>query len=138
MIESLVQATKNFFQHQLRENSIEKRLQKAEIMHKTHIDLLHGESTPAYFYLHEAFLSKTALALLGDDFLDQETIEDLSKEITNLIAGSAKLLSETHASGYFDIGIPDYVGEEAPQDIGTQRAFYIDDTLMLSIVLDKG
>ncbi len=138
MIKTLSKATHNFVEHQLREEATEKPCDNCPKMYTAKIDLIHGQTTPLYFYIHEPFLKKTALALLGDDTLDKESIEDLSKEIANLIAGSAKILAAESEAEAFDIGIPSFEGQNKPQNSGTQRAFYINNELMLSIVLDKG
>ncbi len=131
MIDVLSQATHNFVQHQLSLTSSEAGATDSQEFFHANIDLIsNGESKAAYFYYTNDFIQLVSEALLGEPSEDQEAIEDLIGETTNLIAGSAKTISDNA----FDIGLPHYIGKatKIPNN-GTYRAFSIDNKMMLGI-----
>ena len=131
MIDVLSQATHNFVQHQLRLTSQdESKVERSELFHANITLTKNGEDEPANFYYTNDFIQLVSEALLGEPSEDQEAIEDLISETTNLIAGSAKTIAENA----FDIGLPHYVGKVAKMpENGTYRAFSIDNKMMLCI-----
>lgn len=129
----LSQATHNFVEHQLRLTSTEVDLSQEYELYHSDIDLLSdGEKQQANFYYSDDFMKMICLAMLGEEAEDDETLQDLIKETTNQIAGSAKIL----ATQTFDIGLPNYLGKVTGQpENGTYRAFSIDNKVMLYITL---
>lgn len=133
MIDALSQATHNFVEHQLRLTSSEVDISDEHELFHSNITLTGSdEAKRADFYYTNDFIQLVCMAMLGEEAEDNETIEDLIGEVTNLIAGSAKILT-TKA---FDIGLPSYLGKvkEQPEN-GTYRAFSIDNKVMLYITL---
>lgn len=133
MIDVLSQATHNFIQHQLRLTSDEVGVIQQYDLYRSGIELHSaGQTQQVNFYYSDEFMQLICLAMLGEEAEDDETLEDLIKETTNLIAGSAKIL----AAQTFDIGLPNYLGKVTEQPgNGTYRAFSIDNKVMLYITL---
>ncbi|MCI6312981.1 MAG: chemotaxis protein CheX [Helicobacter sp.] len=82
----------------------------------TKISMLKG-STPdkdVFLLFDKAFLKIVAKAMLQDNDPNKETLEDMAKELANLIVGHAKMLAKGNAS--FSISVPSYLGHKLIKD----------------------
>ena len=82
----------------------------------TKISMLKG-STPdkdVFLLFDKAFLTIITKALLEEENPDKATLEDMAKELANLIVGHAKVLAKGDRS--FNISVPSYLGYKLIKD----------------------
>lgn len=69
------------------------------------------KETQWYLLFKKHSLNQISKALLFDDDSKEDDLDDLVKEIANLIIGSAKVILETNNSNaQYRIGVPDFLG----------------------------
>jgi DNA-binding protein YbaB len=96
MLETIIQAAKNFCQHQIDEPCKEREGATTQKVFISYIDIQKSDSSRYRIYLaaEKALVQKVAQLFLEEDESDDETLQDMTLETTNLIVGSAKVLAE--------------------------------------------
>ena len=84
----------------------------------TKISLLEKQGTAREVFLlfDKAFLRIFCIQLLDDNNPNTETLEDIAKEIANLVVGHAKVIGANENRQRFDISVPTYVGYKLLKD----------------------
>ncbi len=71
-----------------------------------------GKETNWYLFFKKDTLNEVAKVLLFEDNLNEDDLDDLLKEISNLIIGKAKvLLEEKNHSNTYEIDTPEFLGK---------------------------
>ncbi|RDU74291.1 chemotaxis protein CheX [Helicobacter anseris] len=79
-----------------------------------------------YIVTNKDFLRLLSIKLLAEDNPDEETLEDLSKEFTNLITGRAKVLLQEKGRS-FTISTPTFYHDKIMENYNNGVHFHIDD-----------
>lgn len=95
MLETIIKASENFCTHQIR---VPHEIYDGEVQMRTviaYIDIqtLNFNKHRVYIGASLGFAQRVAAALLEESESDEETLKDVMLETTNLIVGSAKVLS---------------------------------------------
>lgn len=82
----------------------------------TKISMLKGTEIDKDVFLlfDKAFLKIIAKSMLQEDDPDKATLEDMAKELANLVVGHAKVLAKGDKG--FNISVPSYVGYKLLKD----------------------
>ena len=111
MIQAIEQATNNFFNDIIGikikpSKSIGKNLYGAAIsMYEN------DEETLWYLLFQKHTLNEFSKALLFEDTLNEDELDDLVKEVANMIIGSAKVILETaNTQNSYHISTPEFLG----------------------------
>jgi CheY-specific phosphatase CheX len=102
MFNTIVKAAENFCIHQIRcEYTINDELNKERtLIAYIDIDANSGEKHRVYISADKAFVQKVSYIFLEEEESDDETLQDMLLETTNLIVGSAKVLAEESNESY--------------------------------------
>jgi chemotaxis protein CheY-P-specific phosphatase CheC len=88
-----------------------------------------GKETDWYLFFKKESLNEVAKVLLFEDNLSEDDLDDLLKEIANLIIGKAKvILEEKNKQNNYKIGTPEFlgkVGEKFPIKLKNKLLFNI-------------
>lgn len=68
-----------------------------------------GTHNDVFLVFNKAFLRIFCASFLGDDNPDEQTLEDMAKELANLVVGRAKVMTQ-ELGKKFNISTPDYLG----------------------------
>ncbi len=115
MFETIVKAAENFMDQQLgipaalSDEGIDMRTVIAYI----DIDSAASQTHRVYVACNDAMIAMIAELFLGEEESDQETLNDMALETTNMIVGSAKVLSEELSGQAFTIQTPHYVKHDS-------------------------
>ena len=102
MLDTIIEATENFCIHQIREShSIHDNVSKDRTL-IAYIDIEHDNGTKYRVYISadKSFIQRVSTIFLQEDESDEETLIDMALETTNMIVGSAKVLSEDSNESY--------------------------------------
>ena len=108
MLETIVEASKNFCIHQIREShSLSDNISKTRTL-IAYIDINTGTGSKHRVYVaaDALFMQKVSKLFLEEDESDEETLVDMALETTNLIVGSAKVIAEESTKNTYTIGTP--------------------------------
>jgi chemotaxis protein CheY-P-specific phosphatase CheC len=136
MFNIIIEAAKNFCKHQIRvDYSLHDELNQVRtLIACIDIDAHSGEKYRVYISADEAFIQRVSTLFLEEDESDEETLQDMLLETTNLIVGSAKVLAEGNNTPY-NIKTPNFekigVFDFAYDDIKTLQVQ--DDRLSIAI-----
>jgi len=116
MLKSIVEAAKNFTEHQIRSSfTLKKSIDKKTRTLIAFIDIEREDDKKCRVYVaaDEAFVQKVAELFLEEQESDAQTLQDMILETANLIVGSAKVLAQESDDINFTIKTPhfDKVGE---------------------------
>jgi hypothetical protein len=102
MLHTIIQATQNFCTHQIRlESTLDDRVtKKRTLIAYIDIDTQETKRYRVYLACEEGFIQKVSKLFLEEDESDEETLIDMALEMTNLIIGSAKVISEESNNPY--------------------------------------
>ena len=102
MFKTIIKAAENFCTHQIRcDYKIEDQISKGRtLIAYIDIDLHNGSEYRVYISADKAFVQKVSQIFLEEDESDDETLQDMLLETTNLIVGSAKVLAEDSDESY--------------------------------------
>lgn len=68
-----------------------------------------------YLFLKQDTLKEFGKSFLGDEVLCEEGLNDMCKEVANLIVGRAKsILQDTNPKIKYKLGTPEYLGKVSP------------------------
>ncbi len=102
MLSTIIEATQNFCIHQIRlPHLIHDEIQKKRTI-IAHIDIDREDQTHYRVYLSadKPFIQRVSKLFLDEDKSDDETLIDMTLELTNIIVGSAKVLAENSDNAY--------------------------------------
>lgn len=68
-----------------------------------------GTHNDVFLIFNKAFLYRFCLEFLGEDNPDENALEDMAKELANLIVGHAKVITQAKGRS-FNISTPHYLG----------------------------
>lgn len=102
MFNTIIEAAENFCIHQIRDKyTISDDVNKDRtLIAYIDIDAQGGERHRVYISADKAFIQKVSYIFLEEDESDDETLQDMLLETTNLIVGSAKVLAEKSNEPY--------------------------------------
>ena len=110
MLTTIIKAAENFCIHQIRE---EHRTSDTITKMRTfiaHIDIETSDLIKHRVYLgaKPAFVQRISKIFLEEDESDEETLRDMTLELTNLVVGSAKVIAEEENENTFTITTPNF------------------------------
>jgi len=110
MLTTIEKATENFCIHQIRVNHTihEGISKKSTLIAYIDIDTQNGKKHRVYIASDKAFMQRITKLFLEEDESDEETLIDMTLETTNLIVGSAKVLSEEENTNPYVINTPHF------------------------------
>ena len=110
MLETIKQAAENFCIHQIQEpcTTQDGITQKRTLVAYIDIETLDKTKYRVYLASDKEFVQKVAKLFLEEDESDDETLQDMTLEMANLIIGSAKVLAEDNQSLAFTIETPKF------------------------------
>ena len=102
MFNTIVEAAKNFCTHQIRDNYLinEDFNKSRTLIAYIDIDSKSGQKHRVYLSAEKSFIQRVSYILLEEKESDDETLQDMLLETTNLIVGSAKVLAEESGEPY--------------------------------------
>lgn len=139
MFETIIEASKNFCIHQIREqfSTAKKDLSPAGNYIKTYIDvIMQEEKYRIFFFFNIEIAQKIAYIFLEETITDQETLEDMALESTNLIVGSAKVIAQEKYNTNFLIQTP-YLNQEIKQFLSNDYLTISIENAIFTIYLEK-
>ena len=108
MVSFIVQAAENFCAHQIRLPYTVKSLlpKKRTLIAYLDIETKNGEKYRVYIGCDAILIQCISEIFLGEELSDMETLKDMLLETTNMIVGSAKILSEEQQASSFTLSTP--------------------------------
>jgi len=108
MLETIEQAARNFCIHQIRESFT---LQDGVVKTRTliayiDIDAKNKKKYRVYIALDKGFIQRVSKIFFEEDENDEDALIDMALETTNLIVGSAKVVSEEQNENPYTISTP--------------------------------
>jgi len=102
MLNTIIEATQNFCTHQIHlgstiDNDVTK---KRTLIAYIDIDTQEAKRYRVYLACEENFIQRVSKLFLEEDESDEETLIDMTLELTNLIVGSAKVIAEGSNDSY--------------------------------------
>jgi len=115
MFNTILQATQNFIQHQIREEFVLSTQTMNEQNIITYIDINTKDTLYRVYAIYNSeFAQKISFVFLEEEESDEETLQDMALESTNLIVGSAKVLAQDNDSIAFEIQTPHLQNDDTP------------------------
>lgn len=99
------------------------------------ITLKRESDIPLFVVFKQQSLKEIAEVLFMDDAPDEATLQDLSCEMANLIAGCAKTVASEKQSESFDISTPEFVGNQNINAKGSVRSSFRYREITFTLVL---
>ena len=114
MLSLILQAAENFCIHQIRESHETQECipKKRTLIAYLDIEVHSGEKYRTYVGCDEILLQCITEIFLGEETSDTETLRDMLLETTNMIVGSAKVLSGESCIHSFTISTPHYMSDD--------------------------
>lgn len=111
MLKTIVKASENFCIHQIRiDYTVKTKISKKRtLIAYIDIDTQAGQKYRVYIAPQESFIQRVSKLFLEEDKSDEETLIDMTLETTNLIVGSAKVISEEENINPYIIGTPHFL-----------------------------
>jgi len=111
MLTTIIEASKNFCQHQIREDFelSDGISQSRTLIAYIDIDTQDGTTYRVYIASDKNFMQRISTLFLEEDESDEETLIDMCLETTNLIVGSAKVIAEEANENPYTIKTPHFV-----------------------------
>jgi hypothetical protein len=141
MINFIIEASKNFVTHQMREKA-EKSNIKIETKNDsiyTFIDVNYlGSSLQVHINYEKNVLSQITLLMLGEEDDSLESLTEMALETTNMLVGSAKVLAE-ESSQSCTISTPHKSDKTTFENINQNdfTQIIINNTLAFSILINE-
>lgn len=114
MLSYILQAAENFCTHQigLPYLIIPERSKKRTLIAYLDVETHQGKLFRTYFGCDETLLQRIGEIFLGEETLEKETLRDMLLETTNMVIGSAKVISEESSENPFNIRTPHFLAHE--------------------------
>jgi len=108
MLKTIIQASENFCIHQIREPHVIRDgiNKKRTLIAYIDIDAQDGKKHRVYIASDKNFMQRISKLFLEEDESDEETLIDMTLETTNMIVGSAKVISEEADENPYTINTP--------------------------------
>ncbi len=133
MINYITTASENFFQHQVGTTCATGNISTQEKAYSAYIDITNSAHAVyrVYIVIDEPLLAHIAELFLGEDTPDEQTLQEMLLETTNMIVGSAKVLAEDSGSA-FSIATP-FIEKELFSTVAydDKRILNIEDNAMI-------
>ncbi len=102
MINYITTASKQFFQHQIGTTCAIDEIVPQESAYVAYIDItnLANAVYRVYIAMDEPILAHITELFLGEDTPDEQTLQEMLLETTNMVVGSAKVLAEESESAF--------------------------------------
>ena len=112
MKKAVLDATK-YFCSTILADSLEEGTITGQSYYGAAISLYENESEHIWYLLFKReILDEIAQNLLGEEHLNEDDLDDLLKEISNQIIGSAKvILQEKNPSKHYQLSVPEFMGQ---------------------------
>ena len=110
MISLIIEAAENFLHNQieLKTNKIDSLTQLRTVIASIDVKMDDGEIKCIYLGFNEALIKEIVSVYLMEDDADEQTMQDMALESTNMIVGSAKVLAEEAQKEHFMITTPTF------------------------------
>ena len=111
MLTTILEASQNFCQHQIGEDTqvSDGITQTRTLIAYIDIDTIAGKCHRVYVAADKNFMQRISKLFLEEDESDDETLMDMSLETTNLIVGSAKVIAEEANNNPYTIQTPHFL-----------------------------
>jgi len=111
MIQAIEQATNNFF-HEIMGIKIQTSKSISKNLYGAAISMYENDTETLWYLLFQKHtLNEFSKALLFEDGLNEDELDDLVKEVANMIIGSAKVILETaNTQNSYHISTPEFLG----------------------------
>lgn len=108
MLQEIEKASENFCIHQIRKpHTLHEGITKTRtLIAYIDINAKDTKSYRVYIAASSGFVQEVSRILLEEDESDDETLQDMTLEMTNLIVGSAKVIALEKDQNPFTIGTP--------------------------------
>ncbi len=115
MLPIILKAAENFCMHQigLPHTTVDSNEKKRTLIAYLDIKTKDGEKHRAYLGCDKLLIQHIAEIYLGEESSDEETLMDMLLETTNMIIGSAKVISEASDIDAFTISTPHFLKEDS-------------------------
>lgn len=113
MISLIIEAAENFLHNQIelkteRAEKIDSLTQMRTVIASIDVKMDDGEIRSVYLGFNEALIKEIVSVYLMEDDADDQTMQDMALESTNMIVGSAKVLAEEAQKEHFMITTPTF------------------------------
>lgn len=113
MISIIIEAAENFLHNQIelttkKSNSLNADSQMRTVIASIDVKMDDGDVRTVYLGFNEALIKEIVSVYLMEDDADDETMQDMALESTNMIVGSAKVLAEEADKEHFMITTPKF------------------------------
>lgn len=121
MISLIIQAAENFLHNQIelkteKKDKVDNLAEMRTVIASIDVQLDDGETKTVYLGFNEPLIQEIVSIYLGEDETDDQTMEDMALESTNMIVGSAKVLAEEAEKEHFMITTPKFKAIEEFQN----------------------
>ena len=113
MISIIIEAAENFLRDQIdlkthKHNKVDSLAQMRTVIASIDIQINTGEIRTVFLGFNEALIKEIVSVYLMEDDADEQTMQDMALESTNMIVGSAKVLAEQAEKEHFMITTPEF------------------------------
>ena len=113
MISLIIQAAENFLHNQIelkteKKDKTDNLAEMRTVIASIDVKMDDGETKTVYLGFNEPLIKEIVSVYLGEDVTDDQTMEDMALESTNMIVGSAKVLAEEAEKEHFMITTPKF------------------------------
>ncbi len=110
MISLIIKAAENFLHNQieLKTEKTDSLTQMRTVIASIDVKMDDGEIKCVYLGYNEALIKEIVSVYLMEDDPDEQTMQDMALESTNMIVGSAKVLAEEAEKEHFMITTPTF------------------------------
>jgi len=110
MLKTIITAAENFCIHQIREkHTLSDNInQTRTLIAYIDVETLDSKKHRVYLGAAQGFVQRVSMLFLEEDESDEETLMDMTLELSNLIIGSAKVIAEEENENPFTIGTPSF------------------------------
>ncbi|DAB29347.1 MAG TPA: chemotaxis protein CheX [Sulfurimonas sp. UBA12504] len=111
MLKNILQACENFCVHQIRlpHTIDDAQTKKRTLIAYLDINTAEGREYRVYIAAEPGFVQRVSKLFLEEDESDEETLIDMTLEVTNLIVGSAKVIAAENVVNAYTIGTPHFL-----------------------------
>jgi len=111
MFSIIVEAAKNFLQNQIelqteQHENLDSLSQLRTVIATIDVEMDSGETKTVFLGFNEALIKAIVAVYLMEEDADEQTLQDMAMESTNMIVGSAKVLAEEAEESHFTIATP--------------------------------
>jgi len=121
MISVIIEAAENFLHNQIeltteKSNDMSSLKEVRTVIASIEVKMDDGETKTVYLGFNESLIKEIVSVYLMEDDADDDTMQDMALESTNMIVGSAKVLAEEAQNEHFIITTPEFKAIEEFQN----------------------